>query len=391
MNDSWLKTVFPIAAIFSFRMLGLFMLVPVFTVLTVQLHDATPTLIGFALGSYGLTQGLFQIPFGMLSDYFGRKPLLVLGLILFAGGSLISALSHSIYTLITGRILQGAGAIGSVLIALVADLTAEQHRTKAMAVIGMVIGMSFGLAIIISPLITSWFGLSGIFYLSTFLALAGLLLVYFVIPTPLIARTYTDDNINFARLKSVLHNKYLQQINAGIFFQHFIFTATFYALPILLHQLIRQGNLSSTWYFYCSLIFFSFLAMPILVFIASKAAYEKNIIFGAIFFTGLIEFFLVFFNQYSLFLLWTILFIYIVSFNILEACLPSFLSKVVDPKIKGTAMGIYSSSQFLGIFLGGSCAGLLYQFGGSPIIFITNTFLGAIWLLVALRIGFKLP
>ena len=170
---SWIKTVFPIAAIFSFRMLGLFMLIPVFTMYANDLQGSTPALIGIALGVYGLTQGLLQIPFGLLSDHWGRKPLLTIGLILFAFGSLLGALTHSMTGMIIARAIQGTGAIGSVLMALLADLTTDKERTKAMAVIGMTIGISFGLSMIISPSLTHHFGLSGIFYLSVGLASLG--------------------------------------------------------------------------------------------------------------------------------------------------------------------------------------------------------------------------
>ncbi len=174
MKYSWNKTVFPIAAIFSFRLLGLFLLIPVFTLYATNLKGATPTLIGLALGSYGLAQGLLQIPFGMLSDKLGRKPMIAIGLLLFAGGSLLGAVTHSIAGMITARILQGAGAIGSVLIALLADLTLDEQRTKAMAIVGITIGTSFSLAMIISPALTHYYGLSGVFYLTAALAVLGL-------------------------------------------------------------------------------------------------------------------------------------------------------------------------------------------------------------------------
>ncbi len=216
-HSSWFNSVLPIAAIFSFRMLGLFMLIPVFTVFATHLQGATPALIGLALGSYGLSQGLLQMPFGMLSDRYGRKPLLTIGLLLFASGSLIGALSHSIYMMIFARTLQGTGAIGSILIALLADLTPDEQRTKAMAVIGMTIGLSFSLAMVISPAITNHFGLSGIFYLTTGLALLGLVLLHVVIPTPKKERFHIDSEANPSLFKAVIHNRHLQRLNMGIF------------------------------------------------------------------------------------------------------------------------------------------------------------------------------
>ncbi|KTD19167.1 major facilitator family transporter [Legionella lansingensis] len=383
MKYSWLKTVFPIATIFSFRMLGLFMLIPVFTVFATQLEGATPTLMGLALGSYGLTQGLLQMPFGMLSDRFGRKPILTLGLLFFALGSLLGALSHSIYMMIFARILQGTGAIGSVLIALLADLTPDEQRTKAMAVIGMTIGLSFSLAMILSPALTSLFGLPGIFYLTTLLALLGLLLLHLVIPTPSKQCFHVDSEANPSLFKSVIGNKHLQRLNAGICLQHFILTATFYAIPILLQQQIKQGHLNQQWHFYLPLMLCSFVFMIPFILLAEKKHLIKQIFIIAVFLTTIVQFFLAFFSQYWL-SLWPLMFIYFIAFNILEATLPSLVSKQADPNTKGTALGIYSSSQFLGIFLGGASAGLLYQFNGNAAIFFANAFLALCWLAIAL-------
>jgi len=261
MKHSWLNSVVPIAAIFSFRMLGLFMLIPVFTVFASQLSDATPALIGLALGSYGLSQGILQMPFGMLSDRFGRKPVISVGLMLFACGSLLGAFSHSIYTMILARTLQGTGAIGSVLIALVADLTPDEQRTKAMALIGLTIGLSFSLAMVLSPALTNYYGLAGIFYLTTVLAFLGLFLLHAVIPNPQKERFHSDSEANPSLFKSVISNKHLQRLNVGIFIQHFILTATFYFIPLLLQEQIKQGNLTQQWYFYLPLMFFSFVFM----------------------------------------------------------------------------------------------------------------------------------
>ncbi|OCH97289.1 MFS transporter [Legionella jamestowniensis] len=378
MKHSWLKAVFPIAAIFSFRMLGLFMLIPVFTVFAGKLEGATPTLIGFALGSYGLSQGLLQMPFGMLSDRFGRKPILTIGLIIFACGSLIGALSHSIYTMIVARVLQGTGAIGSVLIALMADLTPDEYRTRAMAVIGMTIGLSFSLAMVVSPAITHHFGLAGIFYLTTFLALIGLYLLHVVIPTPRKESFHVDSEANPSLLKLVLSNPHLQRLNIGIFFQHYILTSTFFVIPLLLQQQIEQQHLAQQWHFYLPLMFFSFIFMIPFILLAEKKRKMKLVFTSSVFAVSLMQLFLAFMNHQWL-ILWILMFIYFIAFNILEATLPSLISKQSDPMSKGTAMGVYSSSQFLGIFAGGALAGILYQLGGSMVIFMVNAFLGGLW------------
>lgn len=380
MKHFWLNSVFPIAAIFSFRMLGLFMLIPVFTLYAAQLQDATPALIGLALGSYGLSQGILQMPLGMLSDRFGRKPILTIGLLIFACGSLMGAFSHCIYTMIIARIMQGTGAIGSVLIALLADLTPDDQRTKAMAVIGMTIGLSFSLAMVISPALTSYFGLSGIFYLTSFLALVGLLLVHTLIPTPQKERFHLDSEATYSLFKTVIKNKHLQRLNAGIFFQHVILTATFYVIPILLHEQIREGNLTQQWFFYLPLMFFSFIFMVPFILLAEKKRKMKAVFSSAVLITSLCQWLLAFIG-YNWFSLCGLMFLYFVAFNILEATLPSLVSKQADTRSKGTAMGIYSSSQFLGIFVGGSMAGLLYQFTNNATgIFIGNGVLGLLWL-----------
>ncbi len=379
MKYSWSKTVFPIAAIFSFRMLGLFLLIPVFTIYAANLKDATPTLIGFALGGYGLTQGLLQMPFGMLSDKLGRKPILTLGLLLFVCGSLLGAMTDSIYGMIFARIIQGMGAIGSVLIALLADLTPDNQRTKAMAVIGMTIGTSFSLAMVISPAISHIYGLSGIFYLTAGLATLGLILLHCVIPNPLKERFHTDSEAKPSFFKPVINNRHLQRLNIGIFCQHFILTATFFAIPLILSQHVTQGYLTSQWHFYLPLMVCSFIFMIPFIILAEKKKLMKQVFVSSVLITTLTQGLLAFaYNDWIILCL--VMFIYFVAFNILEATLPSLVSKQANPNSKGTAMGIYSTSQFLGLFAGGSLAGILYQWGSSQGIFLINAFLGCIWL-----------
>lgn len=383
MKYSWSKTVFPIAAIFAFRMLGLFLLIPVFTIYAAHLEGSTPTLMGIALGGYGLTQGLLQMPFGMLSDKWGRKPILTLGLILFAAGSLIGALTHSIYGMILARTLQGTGAIGSVLIALLADLTLDEQRTKAMAVIGMTIGTSFSLAMVISPALSHRYGLAGIFYLTALLAILGLVLLHLVIPTPAKERFHMDSEANPILFKTVISNRHLQRLNLGIFFQHFILTATFFAIPMILSEQVKQGHLTQQWHFYLPLMITSFIAMIPFIILAEKKKLMKPVFLLSVLITMLSQgmLALTYVNWLSL---CALMFSYFVAFNILEASLPSLVSKQANPNNKGTAMGIYSTGQFLGIFAGGALAGILYQWHGSFGIFIANTVLGALWFIIAM-------
>ena len=382
MKSPWLTSVLPISALFSFRMLGLFMLIPIFTVYANQLTHATPTTIGIALGSYGLSQGLLQIPFGILSDRFGRKPIITVGLILFALGSLVGALSTSIVGMITARTLQGMGAIGSVLIALLADLTSDEQRTKAMAVIGATIGLSFSLAMVLSPALAESFGLSGIFYFTTLLALLGLLLLHTIIPTPDKLPFVLDIKNRRTQLQSVLQNAHLQRLNASIFFQHAILTATFFVIPMLLKRHVIEGHLSEQWHFYLPIMMASFLTMVPFIILAEKRQQMKSIFIGAVVITSICQWILAFAPPTFL-VLCGLMFAYFVAFNILEASLPSLVSKQANIHHKGTAMGVYSSSQFLGIFVGGTFAGIVYQHIGSEGVFITNGVLSLLWLGIA--------
>lgn len=390
MNYSWSSSVIPIAAIFSFRMLGLFMLIPVFTIFAPMLAGATPTLVGIALGSYGLSQGILQIPFGVLSDRYGRKTMITIGLLLFAFGGLLGAVTHSIYGMIIARTLQGTGAIGSVLMALLADLTPDTQRTKAMAVIGVTIGVSFSLAMVLSPAITSLFGLAGIFYLTLILAVFGLVLLHVAIPTP--PTKMTRNTTTLTLLKSVILNKQLQPLNIGIFIQHLILTATFFVIPLLLQQQTKQGHLLQQWHFYLPLMVVSFLLMLPFIFFAEKKQKTQSVFVYSILATAGAQGFLAFFYPHW-WLLWSLMIIYFVAFNILEASLPSLISKSADPGSKGTAMGVYSSSQFLGIFIGGLTGGLLFQYGTIGSIFIFNALISIFWVIItcSMRANHYLP
>lgn len=381
MNYPWSKTVFPIALIFSFRMWGLFLLIPVFSIYAKNLQGATPALIGLGLGIYGLAQGVLQIPFGFMSDKIGRKPIITIGLILFAIGSLLGALSTSIYGMIFARTLQGTGAIGSVLIALLADLTPDAQRTKAMAVIGTAIGTSFSLAMVVSPILCHHFGLEGIFYLTTGLALSGIALLHFIIPNPAREKDYGNRNINPAVFKHVLTNRSLQRLNAGIFCQHFILTATFFAIPFILNKQLTQGHLSQQWHFYLPLMLGSFVLMIPFILLAEKKKLMKTVFLLSVLGIGISQFALAFTydHWYSLCVLMLTFF---TAFNTLEAALPSLVSKQAPQNSKGTAMGIYSTCQFLGLFAGGTLAGISYQWHGSQGIFLINSLVGIAWFII---------
>lgn len=376
MKHSWIGPTLQIAAIFAFRMLGLFMLIPIFTLYAADLPDASPALLGIALGGYGLTQGLLQIPFGMLSDRFGRRPLIAIGLGLFAIGSLIGAQAHTISGMILARVLQGGGAIGSVLIALLADITHEHHRTKAMALIGAIIGLSFSIAFLLSPSLAAWTGLAGVFYFTAALAMIGLGILY-TLPNPKIGSSQPTSTVK--HIRQALVDPKLLCLDAGIFFQHFILVASFYALPIILQQYVQNGQLEQNWHFYIWVIPGSFIAMIPIMLYSEQRKKVKTIFLFAVACTGFCQLAMLC-TSLSLFGLGFLLFGYFVAFNFLEANLPSLISKQANPQARGSALGVYSSSQFLGIFVGGSVAGILYSHTGITGIFILNTVVAFIWL-----------
>lgn len=383
------RSVAAIAAIFACRMLGLFMILPLFSLYAPELRGSTPTLMGLALGIYGLTQALLQIPFGMSSDRYGRKTVITLGLLLFALGSLIAATTHSIYGMIIGRGLQGAGAIGSTLIALIADLTTEKNRTKAMAFLGMSIGISFALAMIVGPLLNQWMRLSGIFWLTAGLAILAIGILHTLVPTPRHQQFHPDAETNLSFFKQVLYNPELQRLNLGIFTLHTILTALFMVLPITLqHSAGIQGK--QQWFIYLPILIGSFVTMLPFIIVAEKKGYIKPIFLGAI---------ALMFIATTLLGLWhtqlqslvTSLFFYFTAFNLLEATLPSLISKIAPAHCKGTAMGIYSSAQFLGIFCGGALGGWLYGQHHITGVFYACAALALGWLLIALTMQAPQP
>lgn len=384
MTNAWYKTATWIASLFAFRMLGLFMLIPVFTIYAVKLNNATPYLIGLALGSYGLAQGILQIPFGILSDKYGRKPIILIGFILFAIGSLIGALSDSIYGMIIARTIQGTGAVGSVLIALLSDLVPTERRTHSMAIIGSTIGISFSLAMILSPYITKYFALPGIFYLTMLLAIIGILILIYIIPKPQ-AQIINQEKL---KLKDILINKNLLPLNVGIFIQHFVLTSSFFAIPMLLAKQIHAGIISNLWSFYLPIIILGFILMIPCMIITERKNKVRPAFISAIIITFCTQITLIYQHSNYHFLQISLI-IYFIAFNFLEANLPSLISKVAPINIRGSAMGVYSSSQFLGIFAGGSLAGVAFKTCGFSGIFALNSIILLIWIYLAKQQSWK--
>ncbi len=375
------RAVLSLAAIFSFRMLGLFMILPVFTLYANQLHGATPWLIGITLGVYGLTQALLQIPFGMCSDRFGRKPIITLGLVLFGIGSVVAAMSHSIAGVMIGRALQGGGAIGSTLIAMIADVTREDKRTQAMATIGITIGVSFSIAMVLGPVLNQWIHVNGIFALTALLAVGGLLILHTVVPTPQKLLRHTDSQPVPELFKEVLTNSQLLRLDIGIFIQHAILTATFIVIPVALFQ---GGHIPEArqWMVYLPVLLISFCIMVPMIIIAEKKRRMKPIFLISIALLMLAQALLALLHH-SAWLMGLSLLIFFTGFNVLEASLPSLISKIAPAGSKGTAMGVYSSSQFLGIFFGGMIGGWLYGQHHFSAVFWGCAALALVWLVIA--------
>ena len=370
-----------LSVIFAMRMMGLFMIYPVFTVYAERLRGVTPLTIGLALGGYGLSQAIFQIPFGMLSDRIGRKPVITFGLLIFTMGSAIAAMSDSIHGVIFGRILQGAGAVGSTILAMIADLTREEHRTKAMAMLGMTIGASFALALVLGPVLNGWIGVHGIFWLTGGLALTGEVVLITVVPRPAEMRLHRDAEPVPALFKKVLTDGQLLRLDFAVLALHAILTASFVALPIALRD--ASGlDVQHQWYLYLPVLVVSVIAMAPFIILAEKHRKIKPVFLGAILALAGAELTLMEWHH-SMVTAIVALIVFFAAFTLMEASLPSLISKMVPPDGKGTAMGVYSSSQFLGIFIGGTIGGWLYGRHGVAGVFGFTTLMALVWFLFA--------
>ncbi|WP_036573701.1 MFS transporter [Nitrosomonas cryotolerans] len=381
MSPTELRATVGLAGIYGLRMFGLFIILPVFAFYAEHLPGGDNfTLIGIALGAYGLTQAILQIPFGWLSDRIGRKPVIYLGLILFAIGSFTAAIAVDIYWVILGRVIQGAGAISAAVMALAADLTREEHRTKAMAVIGMTIGTTFAVSLIVAPALNQLIGVSGIFAMTGALALLAIIVVHKIIPDPLISRFHSDTEASASKFKNVLSNIELLRLNYGIFALH----ATLMALWLVMPLSLRQAGLEADdhWQLYLPVLLMSMVLIIPAIIYAEKKAKLKTIFIAAIA--------LLLLGQISLALtadsIWgtaIALLVFFTAFNLLEASLPSLISKIAPVGAKGTAIGVYSSTQFLGAFVGATVGGYLYEHHGSNVLYIFCGLLLCIWLMFA--------
>ncbi|MGI3003213.1 MFS transporter [Shewanella algae] len=380
------KVAFSLASVFGLRMMGLFMIMPVFALYGQDLKGFSPLWVGIAIGAYGLTQAILQIPMGILSDRIGRKPVILGGLLVFALGSVLAAMSDSIYGVVAGRALQGMGAIAAAVLALAADLTRDEQRTKVMAIMGMCIGFSFALSLLVGPVVAQHLGLSGLFALTAGLALLGMLIVQLLVPNPVSHAPKGDTLAEPGKLTNMLKDPQLFRLDAGIFILHLVLTAVFVALPL---DLVDAGLAKEKhWMLYFPAFVGAFFLMVPLIIIGVKRNNTKGMFQFAllIMLASLLAMALF---SHSLWVLALAIVAFFTGFNYLEASLPSLIAKFCPVGAKGSAMGVYSTSQFLGAFCGGLLGGGAYQIMGAAGVFSVAVVLLIIWL--ALTLGMKNP
>jgi MFS family permease len=379
LNSLEKRAAMALALVFSSRMLGLFMLLPVFALYGSELHGFSPLWVGLAIGAYGLTQAILQIPLGWLSDRIGRHKVMLGGLALFATGSVVAALADSVYMVTFGRILQGAGAIAGAILALAADLTREEQRPKVMAIIGASIGLSFAVAMVLGPLLAKWAGLSGVFWFTAVLACGAMLVVALLLPKSVNKAPMAETLALPQSLGSMLKHRQLLQLDLGVLLLHLMLTAMFVALPALLQN---YGLISvKHWQFYLPVLLGSFVLMIPMMIIAMRKAQEKGFFLLAI--ALLISAMLLALLLPGFTALTIALLLFFIGFNFLEASLPALVSRIAPAGQRGSAMGIYSSSQFFGAFLGGVTGGAVVQHFGYHSLFAVLAVIGLIWLAVA--------
>ncbi|WP_439100455.1 MFS transporter [Congregibacter sp.] len=377
------RVVAALALLYSFRMLGLFMALPLLALYAADMLGASPLMIGVALGAYGATQALLQIPLGWLSDKIGRKPVILGGLALFVLGSVVAALAESVPMIAVGRALQGAGAISGSVMALAADLTSEEQRTKAMAVIGISIGLSFALALICGPLLAAWGGLAAVFWMTAALALLGMAIVLLGIPSA-VARTHEGVGADRNMFRPVLKDPVLQRLNGSVFLLHFMLTASFLVVPAVIEGSMGVPR-DSHWQVYLPVLVVSLLGMYPFLRLSERGgrpglALKITVLMMPLSLAAL------FLGEDTL-LLYAALGGFFTAVNYLEAALPSLVSKAVFAHGKGTALGIYATCQFLGAFAGGTTGGLVYGYGGLSALLWLVVMAAFLWLLLIWRIA----
>lgn len=380
MNALERRAVSGLAGIFALRMLGLFLILPVFALYAEKLKGGhIALLVGAALGIYGLTQALFQIPLGIASDRFGRKPVIALGLVVFAVGSVLAALADSISGVILGRALQGAGGIAAATLALASDLTRDEQRTKAMAIIGVTIGGSFILALPLGSVLGSAVGIPGIFWLTAAASMAAIAVLYFWVPTPVAA--VSRKRMSKAELVKVLRDPQLLRLNIGIFVLHCVLMAIFIVLPTALVQFAGMSS-AQHWQLYLAVLLVSVILMAPFIVLAERKNLMREIFSGAVLLLILSQLTL-YFGYHGLVGIIFGLLLFFTAFNFLEASLPSLVSRVSPAAYKGAAIGIYSTFEFLGVFVGGVVGGGLYGVWGTGAVFLFAAAMMLPWFLLA--------
>lgn len=380
MTRTEIRASTSLASIFALRMLGLFLILPVFAVHAKTLPGGeSATLVGLAMGIYGLTQSFGQIPFGIASDKYGRKRIIVIGLILFALGSFIAAAADNIVWVIIGRAVQGAGAISAAVTAFIADSTREEHRTKAMAMVGGSIGLTFAASLVLSPLLYKWIGMGGIFALTGMLSVLAILVVVYVVPA---APSLPSSQVS---IREIFAHGELMRLNFGVFALHLTQMAMFVVVPSALIRFV-QLPLAEHWKIYLPVVIASFVLMLPPIFIGEKRGKSKQVFVAAIALLLLVQVGMwLALSQTQLHAVWLIalLLAFFVAFNILEASQPSLVSRIAPPGSKGAALGVYNTLQALGLFCGGALGGWLTQHVGGASVFVLGSALCVVWLIIA--------
>ncbi|WP_213713200.1 MFS transporter [Cedecea lapagei] len=380
MTPVELRATWGLGTVFSLRMLGMFMVLPVLTTWGMALQGASEALIGLAIGIYGLAQAVFQIPFGLLSDRIGRKPLIVGGLAIFVLGSVIAALTDAIWGVILGRALQGSGAIAAAVMALLSDLTREQNRTKAMAFIGVSFGVTFAIAMVLGPIITQALGLQALFWMIAVLASCGILITIWLVPNSKTHVLNRESGMVKGCFRKVMMEPKLLKLNFGIMCLHIMLMSTFVALP---GQLEQAGfPAAQHWKVYLCTMLISFVSVVPFIIYAEVKRRMKHVFVGCVAVLLIAE--IVLWGAGPHF--WDLVIgvqLFFLAFNLMEAILPSLISKESPAGYKGTAMGIYSTSQFIGVAIGGSLGGWLNGLFDSQTVFLAGAVLAMVWLFVS--------
>lgn len=388
MSSTERRATISLASIYGLRMLGMFLILPIFAIYAQTLEGGqNQTMVGLALGAYGLTQVLLQLPFGIASDKYGRKKVIYVGLLIFVIGSVVAAMGTDIVTVIIGRAIQGAGAVSAVVMALVADTTREEHRTKAMATIGGTIGVTFALSLVAGPLLNKSIGVSGIFWMTAILAVFAIGVVKFLVPDPVSSHFHSDTEAAPDKIKDVLSNTQLLRLNFGAFSLHAAQMAMFVVVPFALKETSGM-NENQHWLVYLPVLTISFVLMLPAIIYGEKKAKLKPVFIGAV---SLMLFAQLLFAS-TIHHFWGIvsaLFFYFIAFNLLEATLPSLISKMAPAASKGTAIGVHNTAQSFGIFIGAVVGGFLSGTYGFSSVFMFCAVLMTVWLVSAL--GMKTP